>query len=589
MRSGIRVLGVTRSITRRALDPAEDTMRVRSPFALGPWLLPLALVACTGELGGLPAGPESGARRPGDPRDPSAPRGPGPLACEEPDAPGRRLLRLLTNAEYRATVADLLAIAAPEIDSFPIETSVRGYDNEAGAQLVTGRHADAYASESERLAAGADPMRWVSCDPGASGCARELVERFGRRAFRRPLAPDEIDRYAALFATELTGGDFTRGARLVIEAMLQSPSFLYRSEAGLDAGDGTFALTSWEVASALSYLFWGTMPDDALFALAEADALREPAAIEREARRMLADPRSEDALAAFVSRWLGTTRLLGTNRDGALFPGFTPTVRESMLAEERAFVRHVLFEGTGTFRELFAADYLLADANLRAYYGLAAGGGATFERVIAPPERQGGLLVLGSVMASHAHSNETSPIRRGLFVRDRLLCHELPAPPIDADTTPPGLDPSLTTRERFRRHTDDPGCASCHQHIDGVGFAFEGFDAVGVYRREEHGIPIDTSGELVGVERLSDGERLPLSGPQDLAAQLAESDAARDCLATQWWRWARGTIETTGEERCAVRALADRFAESGGDLRELMVSVVTQRSFLVRRAEEVSP
>lgn len=582
-------------------DPSPSRLLVLALAAS----LAASTAACTGSLGDPAAGPAGqGPRGPGegpgtgpgprdpsgDPIDPSDPVDPStPIACEG-EAPGRRVLRLLTRAEYRSTVADLLGIAEPDVDSFPVETSVRGYDNEANAQLVTGRHADSYAGAAEGLAATVDPARWSGgCDLAGPACQRTLVETFGRRAFRRPLASDEVDRYAALFDASITEGDSLLGARLAIEAILASPSFLYRSEVGEAQADGTFALSSWEIASALSYLFWGTMPDDALFALAEADSLRDPVAIEREARRMLEDPRSEDAVAAFVSRWLGTTRLQGTNRDATLFPGFTPAIRESMLAEERAFVRHVMFEGSGAFRELFAADYLMVDSNLRGYYGLPAGGGASFERVVAPPERAGGLLVMGSVMASHAHSNESSPIRRGLFVRDRLLCQDLPPPPADADTTPPGLDPTLTTRERFRRHTDDPVCSSCHQFIDGVGFPFERFDAVGAYRELENGLPIDTSGELIGVEALSDGERLALSGPQDLAMQLAESDAARDCMARQWWRWARGTIERDAGDACSVRALAERFEASGGDLRDLMVAVVTQPSFRFRRGEEVSP
>ncbi|AKF07252.1 DUF1592 domain-containing protein [Sandaracinus amylolyticus] len=573
-------------------------MRFRSPSSLLSALVLAFATACTGLLGEAAAGPDGVGPGPGDgprdpggnPIDPSDPVEPGePIVCEG-EAPGRRSLRLLTRDEYRATVADLLGIAAPDVDSFPVETSVRGYDNESNAQLVTGRHADAYASAAETLVATVDPARFAACDLSSSDCQRQLVEAFGRRAFRRPLASDEVDRYVALFASDLIVGDARVGARLAMEAMLASPSFLYRSEVGEAQADGTFALTSWEIATALSYLFWGTMPDETLFALAESDSLRDPAIIEREARRMLDDPRSEDAVAAFVSRWLGTTRLLGTNRDATLFPAFTGPVRESMLAEERAFVRHVMFERTGRFSELFSADYVMVDANLRTYYGLGAGGSAAFDRVSAPPERVGGLLVMGSVMASHAHSNESSPIRRGLFVRDRLLCQDLPPPPADADTTPPGLDPTLTTRERFRRHTDDPVCSACHQFIDGVGFPFERFDAVGAYREQENGLAIDTSGELIGVEALSDGARLALAGPQELAAQIAESDTARDCMARQWWRWARGTIERDAGDACSVRALATRFEESGGDLRDLMVAVVTQPSFRIRRAaEEVAP
>jgi hypothetical protein len=185
-------------------------------------------------------------------------------------------------------------------------------------------------------------------------------------------------------------------------------------------------------------------------------------------------------------------------------------------------------------------------------------------------------------MASHAHSNESSPIRRGLFVRDRILCQELPPPPANLDTTPPGLDFSLTTRERFAQHTADAACASCHRFIDGVGFGLEGFDGVGAFRTTENGKPLDTSGSLVGLESLSGGDVHEFDGPRELSSLLAESESAQACVARQYYRFARGYKEEAGSD-CSVNKLGDDFKAGGLKLSDLLVAPVRLKDFLVRK------
>jgi hypothetical protein len=185
------------------------------------------------------------------------------------------------------------------------------------------------------------------------------------------------------------------------------------------------------------------------------------------------------------------------------------------------------------------------------------------------------------VLASHAHSNESSPIKRGVFVRTRLLCQKLSAPPPDIDTTPPGLDPTLTTRERFARHTADPVCAGCHQFIDGIGFGFEAFDGVGQRREVENGLPVDTSGTVVGLEDLDAANKTDFHDVGELSAMLAGSEAAQSCLPLQYFRYARGVEEST-DDSCAVHNLQLDFAESDYNLKEMLVSIVAQPSFTQR-------
>jgi len=532
-----------------------------SPRSRALLLASVLCAACTGVIDD----PFAASERPAS--DPPIGSVSAPVDCSDPDRPGPRMLRLLTREEYAATVADLLAIERPAVDEIPVEPRVAGYDNNAGAAIVTSRHVDAYVALGEKLATSAR----ASCDLATASCRTSFVEKFGRRAFRRPLRAEERARFEAMFASDLspTSAD---GVALVVTAMLASPSFLYRSELGDKQADGTYKLTPYELATALSYTFLGTPPDDRLLDLAAAGALE----VEKESRAMLADPRSKPRIASFFTQWLDTTPLLSVNKDKTAYPLFTDTVREALAAEQAAFVTQA-----STFGELLSADYVFANDAVAQFYSLPGGMGSTFKKIPAGANR-GGILSLGSVLASHAHSNESSPIKRGKFVRDRILCQELPPPPADADTTPPGLDPMLTTRERFAKHTSDAACRSCHQFIDGIGFAFERYDGVGAYRELENGKAIDASGEIKGREGLDTGTSETFTGPKELAALIAKGESAPRCFATQWFRFSRG-LKEQGQEVCTARALGSRFLAKGQSVPELLVSVVTQRSFLLRR------
>jgi hypothetical protein len=509
--------------------------------------------------------------------------------CQGEETPGPRRLRLLTRNEYASTVADLLLIPRPTVDNLPVESVVDGFDNNAGASVVTNRHLDEFLASAERLVKQALPMvrgRLASCAP-APGCDRTFITAFGQRVFRRPLSSEEVTRYLALFAPALTGGSFDKGMELVMRTMLSSVHFLYRSEMGEKAPDGSYRLTPYEVAGALSYFLWGTTPDDELLEAARSGALGDnarPDGFEASARRLIDDGRSRPAVVAFFRQWLGTDGFLFTNKDSAIYPSFDDAVRRAMVEEQDAFVSFAVFEGTGKFPELYNADYVFASLPLARFYGLT-GGGATPQKLpgrstpAAGP--RGGLLLLGSVLGMHAHPNESSPVRRGLFVRNRLLCQTLPAPPEDLNIMPPGLDPTLTTRVRFARHSTDDLCKGCHRYIDDVGFGFERYDGVGAYRSEENGQPIDASGKLLGIEDLNADTSMTFDGPAELAALLAASPNAQACLSRQLFRYARGG-EDGGRDSCAINQLQARFVESGFDIRRLLLEVVRQKSFLSR-------
>src|SRR5262249_16861115 len=210
----------------------------------------------------------------------------------------------------------------------------------------------------------------VPCTTQDATCQGAFVDAFGAKAFRRPLAPDEHARYLALFDPSLTGGDFKTGVGLVVKAMLVSPYFLFRSELGADAGNGTFKLTPYETATALSYTYWGTMPDDALFASAKSGALASKAEIEAQARRLLADPRGRARVASFFYEWMESARAYVATKDGGKYPAFAKAngannaIVSAMRDEEDAFIGNVVFDSTKKWGELFTADYTYANDTL---------------------------------------------------------------------------------------------------------------------------------------------------------------------------------------------------------------------------------
>jgi hypothetical protein len=503
------------------------------------------------------------------------------------ETPSPRLLRLLTRREYQNTLADLLSAQKPDIENLPLEPRVRGFDNNAAASVVTNRHVDEYMNTSDALVETAVAQQkgaLLQCQPSQADCAKTFVQKFGLRAFRRPLSDEEVTRYVALFAADLTGGNFDEGMKLVMKSMLVSPNFLYRAEVGDEQADGTFQLSPYEIASELSYLYWGSMPDQNLFDAAGKDQLGTKTELEAQARRLLADNRASDQLQAFSLQWLRSDGALSAFKDKAIYPDFNDSLRNAMIEEQKRFVTDVALTRDGKFSELFAADFVYANGELASFYGLTNSNNDYSKVTVTEASQRGGILGLGAVLVAQAHSNESSPIKRGLFVRDRLLCQDLPPPPANLDTTPPGLDPTLTTRVRFAKHTQSAACSSCHQYIDDVGFGFEGFDGVGKQRTVENGMPVDTSGNIRGLTSLTDKTDNPFDGTRELSAMLAESATAQSCLTLQYYRFARG-YEETKQDACSLDKLKQNFEAKDLTVKELLVNLALLDSFTVRRGE----
>jgi hypothetical protein len=534
--------------------------------------LAAAAAACNGSIGG--------------PSEDDAAHAPPP-ACTGHLEPGPSPMRRLTRAEYNATVRDLLGDDSRPADAFVAEEEALGFDNQASALTVTRLLAEQYMSAAEHLARAAASRldALLPCDPVALGedaCAEAFIASFGRRAYRRPLAPDELARLRALYLWGKQSHSFATGLELSIAAMLQSPSFLYRVEMGSpDPIEGdVVALTSHEIASRLSYLLWGSMPDEALFAAADAGELATSDQVAAEARRMLADPRAREAVARFHLMWLGLSRIGSIHKDAGVYPTYRDGLPALFRRETEELLGHVVFDGPGDLATMLTAPYSFMNRELAAFYGTPQlPEGDAFVKVTLDPRERAGLLTQGSILSVYAKPNQSSPVHRGKFVRERLLCQELQPPPNDVAIVAPDVDPSATTRERFAEHSENPACAGCHRLTDPIGFGFEHYDGVGVYRALDHGRPVDATGELTETQD-ADG---PFDGAVELASALASSEEVRTCLVMQWFRYGYGRIEEA-DDACSRERLRDAFEASGGNVKELLVALTQTDAFRYRHA-----
>jgi Protein of unknown function (DUF1592)/Protein of unknown function (DUF1587)/Protein of unknown function (DUF1595)/Protein of unknown function (DUF1588) len=342
--------------------------------------------------------------------------------------PPAAMLRRLTHSQYNNTVRDLLGDQTAPASQFPPEDFVGGFKDQYDAQNLSPLLADAYSSAAEKLARNAfrngDIHGLIACN--ASGnCRDKFIRSFGLRAFRRPLDEGEVKRYARLFSTE---ADFKTGAQLVVEAMLQSPNFLFRLDATSNPKWKPYA-----AASRLSYMLWDSMPDAALLSAAENGELATPADIEKMARRMLQDPRAHQALDEFISEWLRFDRVLTSSRDRRRYPKFSLETAIAMTEEARQFIDDLVWSDRN-FMEAFTANYGFVNADLAGIYGVPAPA-QEFERTNFPPESErAGLLGQALFLSLSAKPDDTSLTGRGLFVREQFLCQHVPPPPAGVNT-----------------------------------------------------------------------------------------------------------------------------------------------------------
>ena len=495
---------------------------------------------------------------------------------------GRAPLRRLTRFEYDNTVRDLLGDNTAPARSLPSDEIANGFGNDAEALSVSSLLVEQLATVAEGIAARATQpaalARLLPCaanPAGEDGCVRGFVSGFATRAYRRPVTTTEVDELVTLERSVRAKGTLASAVAAVIEAVLQAPDFLYRIEWGVadPAGPGLRRPTGDEMATRLSYLFWGTMPDDRLRAAAKAGELATPEGVLGHASRMLDDPRARPVVRFFFDSLLPISGLGGLERDRTQFPTYSAAIGAAMREETQRLLEYEIFEGSHTWPAVLLAPYTFVNGPLAAFYGLSGVSGDAFRKVPVDPRRLG-LLTQGGLMAGTTPSNTTNPVLRGSFVVRKLMCKSIPLPSgeILAKAKPPDPYSGKTARERFTAHKADPICASCHAQMDPVGLAFENYDPVGLYREKENGVTIDASGAVPDT-----GE--PVSGPLELVRKLAESSDTQACLASHWMDFAYGQ-SAGARDGCIDAQVVAAFAQSGHDVRKLLLALTQTDEFL---------
>jgi hypothetical protein len=535
-------------------------------------------LGCVGRLGG-----------PGQKAPPPATQGPPPaaLAAKAPPA-GPASFRRLTRLEYNNTIRDLLGDASEPANELPGDTTSEksGFVKGGPVSRVDAEH---FVEITEALAARAAKHLgdFLPCAPTPTAaeaqarCAQDFIARFGRRAYRRPLTAAEGRALFELYARQRTKvkHDFPNAIRVVMTAMLLSPSFLYRWELAPHAAihDGAvLRFNPYETASRLSYFLWASMPDEPLFAAAAAGKLETPEQIGEQARRLLKDPRARDGVGDFFVQWLDVAGLPEARKSRRVYRPYSKALVESMLAESRTFATSLILEGDADLQILLTGTVSYVDEGLAKLYGVQGVTGPGLRPVALPAGERAGILTHASFLAMHATGDQSHPVKRGVEVLQRVLCLDLPLPP-DNVPDPKQATADTSTRERFAEHGKNACATDCHDLIDPLGFAFEHYDAVGAYRALDGGKPVDASGSLT-----ADGKDKAFEDAVDLMGFLARSQEVHDCMAQQWLRYAlrRKEVAADGPSLEAVKEVFRRTS----DLRELMVAITETRAFTHRAA-----
>ncbi len=524
---------------------------------------------------------------------------------------GLRNVRLLTAREYENTLKDLLGFTVDASkEGVPKDTFIDGFTNQSFT-AITQEYADAYASIAKLAAAFAASSGFngvANCsNVSNTQCANRFVDEFAMKAFRRPLTNVEKQRYIDLFDNGLTQGDNNEGLKLAVETILNSPYFLMRSELGVKVSSlnanqipdqgvsrDAYMLTPYEMATFLSYTFKGSMPDAELMQAAENNRLLTDSQILDQIDRLLATSKAREHFGEFAAQWFRTDLVLSRSKSEDLYPNFNKSIQRDMAQETREIFKHVMFDGNRAIGELFD-NFTFVNRNLANYYGIAGNFNNSFKKA-ENLENRGGILASGSFMAGFANLEATSPIQRGVAVREDLMCQEVPPMPNDiaderdnvAGRLQTFIDQSggsITNRERTHFLTKDAPCSDCHRTIiNPQGFGLEDFNAAGLHRvTDQNNLNIDSEGQLIGLTTLADGQQRDFNGALGLSKVLKELPSTRSCYNQKAFRFAMGTgydtvshtpgftLELTTQQKegfsCAVNAMEEAMINNNDNPR----------------------
>lgn len=494
------------------------------------------------------------------------------------DSPGRVGLHRLTRAEYNRSVRDLFGVNGEPASVLPPDPTTDGFDNNASSLGVDPTTAALLLEIAEAVATEAmDGGTLPSCSTGDAACIDAGLRDVALHVYRRPATDDEIAGLTTFVTGAEDDGDGTDlGFRNATMAMLMAPQFLYRSVPPTDdqaASGDIVALDDYAVATRLSYFLWGSTPDDALLQRAAAGELRDPDVLREQFDRMLADSKSDALYEDFVAQWLQLGKLGEVLPDPDVYPTFGEDLRVAMEDEVRLYFGG-LRERDGSVLDFINGTETFANEALAEVYGIEGVAGEAMVPVSTDPERRAGVLTMPAVLAMTSDPTRTNIVKRGVWLAENILCAAPPPPP-------PGIEPlddpqpNETERERLDRHRTDPGCASCHLLIDPLGFSLENYDALGRWRTEVDGEPVDNVGEL------PDGTSF--QGAIELSVELEERFGT--CVSEKMMTFALGRAMGADDE-CRLDDIATRAATAEASIDDFLWTIVTSDAFMTEAASE---
>src|SRR5215471_17599767 len=426
--------------------------------------------------------------------------------------------------------------------------------------------------------------RIFSCVPSSpadeAACAKKIVSTFARRAYRRPVQDDELTTLMKFYEKGRAEADFEVGIQQALARILVAPAFLYRAETepAVARPGSSYRLTSFDLASRLSFLLWSSIPDDELLTAAGKGTLRDPRVLEQQVKRMLADPKSEALTNNFAGQWLFLRDLAHVQTSAT---NFDENLRQSFRTETEMLFANIVHEDDGLL-DMLNANYTFVDERLAKHYGIPNVHGSYFRRIdLAADSPLRGLLVQGSVLTVTSVATRTSPVTRGKWILENLLGTPAPVPPPVVDTNlekNPEEVKNTSLRHRLEAHRVNPVCASCHKIMDPLGFALENFDLVGTWRETDGRMPVDSSGQLV------DGTIV--RGPADLrAALLSRSDAFVTNVTEKLFTYALGR-PVQYFDMPTVRAVVHQAAKNDYRFSSLILGVVSSDAFQMRMKKQ---
>jgi hypothetical protein len=516
-------------------------------------------------------------------------------AAEAPAA--TPLLRRLTEAQYRASVADIFGGDIKVAGRFEPDLRVQGLlAAGASAVSVTPGGFEQYETMARSIADQVvDPAhrdRLVGCgptnaDPSGRACATAFFERVGLRLYRRPLGPSELALALANAqkAQTLLGGDFYKGLGAALAGMLSGIEFIFQIENDVadPAKPGARTLDAWSRASRLSYLLWNSTPDPELLAAARSGALMTDAGLAAQTDRLMRSPRFMNGARAFFDDYLRLEDLNNVSKDGLIYPNFRASATADAREQTLRTLSELLITKNRDFRDILTTREMPMDGMLSPLYRMPVAQQDWAMMKFDDDAPRAGILTQIAFLAGHSHPGRSSPTLRGKAILEILLCEEVPAPPANVNFTvvQDVSNPQyLTTRQRVQAHLDDEECASCHKRMDPMGLALEKFDGAGQFRAQENGVPIDTSGEIDGVK---------FDGAIELGQALRNNPKVKSCLVETAFRYAVGR-QLKASDDAVLGRLNARFVQSGYRVPDLIRTIATSPDYYqVRRSAGKAP